>query len=191
MNSAEWPLLDLIDSLQEQVRQLEELGAKSGAAFLAKDEEIHRLQEQLKGYKERINKMKVGSLSPETRLNGYKVCVEAMQKRKEELFKQLAAKQKELENAAKICTDQANEIVARDKEITIQAEQIELIENQCQKNGRDAADRQAEIERLQKVVFDAGNILHNLHVHNAKLSEIDEEIEKAWDILDKNQLSKP
>jgi len=33
------------------------------------------------------------------------------------LEKQLAAKQKELENAAKICIEQANEIVARDKEI--------------------------------------------------------------------------
>lgn len=50
---------------------------------------ITQLQAELEKLKERIKAMYVGDLSPESRLNGYKIIVKAEQKRRNELIELL------------------------------------------------------------------------------------------------------
>jgi len=58
-------------------------------------EETQNLQSQLAAAQERIEKMTVNHLSPESRLSGYGVLVKSLEGRRDELRERLAASQKE------------------------------------------------------------------------------------------------
>lgn len=162
-------LMRACDLIESQVRQLKTTS------------ERNELREQLQQYQKRIDKMKVGSLNPETILNGYKVCVEALQKRKEELFQQLATKDKHLKERGKKLKETrlrlrelSNELEEwRDKEGSACPEDVGFVEYIKVKD--------KEIDRLNELIFAYESV-------QAPVNPLIAEVERLKDALTRLQV---